>query len=206
MENRLRKSVAARLSRYLQVASQAAKEGMTRISSHQISLYTGVNATQVRRDLSSFGRFGKRGSGYEIEILCERIRDILGARSSRSVVIVGAGRIGEALVRSGLFAEQGIEISTVFDSDPAKIGRELGALTVRPVAELAEQVKRHGAVAGVIAVPAQAAQGVADELVRAGVGAIFNYSEALLDVPEGVSVQTLNPAVELLSALCVQTG
>jgi redox-sensing transcriptional repressor len=205
-EKRLKMSVAARLSRYLQVANQAAREGMTRISSHQISLYTGVNATQVRRDLSSFGKFGKRGAGYEIEILCERIRDILGARSSRSVVIVGAGRIGEALVRSGLFAEQGIDVSAVFDSDPDKIGCELGALTVRSVTELAGQVKRYGAVAGVIAVPAQAAQGVADELVRAGVGVIVNYSEALLDVPEGVSVQTLNPAVELLSALRSQSG
>ena len=206
MENRLRISLAARLSRYLQVASQAAKGGAERISSHQISLYTGVNATQVRRDLSSFGRFGKRGSGYEIEILCERIREILGVRSSKSVVIVGAGRIGEALVRSGLFGEQGIEISAVFDSDPGKVGRELGALTVRPLGELGEQVKRHGTGAGVIAVPAQAAQSAADRLVRAGVRAIFNYSEALLDVPEGVSVQTLNPAVALLSTLCLQAG
>jgi len=196
--------VAARLSRYLQVASQAAKGGTKRISSHQISLYTGVNATQVRRDLSSFGKFGKRGSGYETAILCERIRIILGAQASRSVVIVGAGRIGEALVRSDLFAEQGIEIVAVFDSDPAKVGRELGALTVRPVAELVGEVKRHGAVAGVIAVPGRAAQSAADELVRAGVGAIFNYSEALLDVPNGISVQTLNPAVELLSTLSRQ--
>jgi redox-sensing transcriptional repressor len=205
-EKRLRMSVAARLSRYLQVANQSAREGKTSISSYQIALYTGVNAAQVRRDLSSFGKFGKRGSGYEIEVLCERVRDILGARSSRSVVIVGAGRIGEALVRSGLFAEQGIDVSAVFDSDPGKIGRELGALTVRPVAELAGQVKRYGAVAGVIAVPAQAAQGIADELVRAGVGVIVNYSEALLDVPEGVSVQTLNPAVEILSKLGPQSG
>jgi redox-sensing transcriptional repressor len=120
-------------------------------------------------------------------------------------VIVGAGRIGEALVRSDLFAEQGIEIAAVFDSDPAKIGRELRGLTVRSVAELAGEVKRHGAVAGVIAVPGRAAQGAADELVRAGVEAIFNYSEALLDVPKGISVQTLNPAVELLSTLCRQT-
>ncbi|HEY5478101.1 MAG TPA: redox-sensing transcriptional repressor Rex [Gaiellaceae bacterium] len=206
LEKRLRMGVAARLSRYLQVANQAAREGMTSISSYQISLYTGVNATQVRRDLSSFGKFGKRGSGYEIEFLCGRIRDILGARSSRSVVIVGAGRIGEALVRSGLFTEEGIEISAIFDSDPSKIGGELGVLTVRPASELAEQVKRHGAVAAVIAVPVQAAQGVADELVRAGVRAIFSYSEALLDVPEGVSVQTLNPAVELLSKLSSQGG
>jgi redox-sensing transcriptional repressor len=204
VENRLGVGVAARLSRYLQVASQAAKAGTKRISSQQISLYTGVNATQVRRDLSSFGKFGKRGSGYETEILCERIRGILGARASRPVVVVGAGRIGEALVHSDLFSEQGIEIAAVFDSDPAKIGRELGALTVRPVADLAGEVKRHGAVAGVIAVPGRAAQGAADELVRAGVGAIFNYSEALLVVPESVSVQTLNPAVELLSTLSRQ--
>ena len=204
MENRLRAGVAARLSRYLQVASQAAKDGTKRISSHQISLYTGVNATQVRRDLSSFGKFGKRGSGYETVILCERLRSILGAEASRSVVIVGAGRIGEALVHSDLFAGQGIEIAAVFDSDPTKIGRELAGLTVRPVTELTGEVRRHGAVAGVIAVPGRAAQGAADELARAGVEAIFNYSGALLDVPKGISVRTLNPAVELLSTLSRQ--
>jgi redox-sensing transcriptional repressor len=199
-------SVAARLSRYLQVASQAAKQGSTRISSYQIAAYTGINATQVRRDLSSFGKFGKRGSGYEIDLLCERIRGILGARENRSIVVVGAGRVGEALVSSELFDGHAIEISAIFDTDPEKIGRKQGELTVSAADELTAEVRRRNAVAGVIAVPAEAAQGVADELVRAGVSVLFNYSEALLDVPEGVTVQTLNPAVELLSRLSSQTG
>jgi redox-sensing transcriptional repressor len=198
--------VAARLSRYLQVASQAAIGGSKRISSYQIAFYTGVNPTQVRRDLSSFGKFGKRGSGYEIEVLCERIRGILDARPGRSIVVVGAGRVGEALVCSQLFAVHGIEISAIFDTDPDKIGRQQGNLTVLPVAELAEQVRRHGAVAGMIAVPAGAAQEVADELVRAGVKVLFNYSEALLDVPKGVVAHTLSPVAGLLSSLSLQTG
>ncbi|MGD0167067.1 MAG: redox-sensing transcriptional repressor Rex [Gaiellaceae bacterium] len=198
--------MATRLSRYLQVASRAAKQGSTRISSAQIAAYTGINATQVRRDLSSFGKFGKRGSGYEIDLLCESIRGILGVREEKPIVIVGAGRVGEALASSELFAGHEIEIAAIFDIDPEKIGRSQGGLIVSSAAELAADVRRRKVVAGVIAVPAEAAQSVADELVRAGVSVLFNYSEALLDVPENVVVQTLNPAVELLSRLSSQAG
>jgi len=194
-------SVATRLSRYLQVARQAAKNGAERISSYEIAAYTGVNPTQVRRDLSSFGRFGKRGSGYETTLLCERLRAILGADENKSVVIVGAGRVGEALVSSQLSDAQGIEIVAIFDIDAGKIGKQIGSLSVSPVGDLRQQVERHGAQGGVIAVPAREAQGVADELVEAGVRVLFNYSEALLDVPSDVSVRTLNPAAELLSML-----
>jgi redox-sensing transcriptional repressor len=206
VQDRLRTGVAARLSRYLQVASQAEKGGAKLVSSYQIALYTGINPTQVRRDLSSFGKFGRRGFGYEIDILRRRLREILGAEARRSVVVVGAGRIGEALVRSELLSQHGLEIASIFDSDPDKVGRQIGTLSVSPASELAEQAKRRGATAGVIAVPADAAQDVADELVRAGVSVLFNYSEALLDVPAGVAVQTLNPAVELLSMLGTQAG
>ena len=194
-------SVAIRLSRYLQVAKQAAKSGAERISSYEIAAYTGVNATQVRRDLSAFGKFGKRGSGYETGLLCERIRGILGAEESRSVVIVGAGRVGEALVSSPLSDTQGIEIVAIFDIDSSKIGKRIGPLSVSSADDLKRQVESHSARGGVIAVPAQEAQGVADELVEAGVRVLFNYSEALLDVPSDVSVRTLNPAAELLSML-----
>lgn len=201
MAERLRMSVATRLSRYLQVTRQAAKSGAERISSYEIAAYTGVNPTQVRRDLSSFGRFGKRGSGYETALLCERLRAILGADENKSVVIVGAGRVGEALVNSQLSDVQGIEIVAIFDTDSSKIGKQIGPLSVSPVGDLKKQVERHRAQGGVIAVPAQEAQSVADELVDAGVRVLFNYSEALLDVPSDVSVRTLNPAAELLSML-----
>jgi redox-sensing transcriptional repressor len=196
-------SVATRLSRYLQVASQAARGGAERISSYEIAAYTGINATQVRRDLSSFGKFGKRGSGYQIELLCDRIRSILGAEAKEPVVIVGAGRVGEALVSSSLFDDHGIEVVGIFDVDTAKIGKRLGSLVVSPLEDMREHVERHGARGGVIAVPAPAAQEVADELVGAGVRVLLSYSDALLDVPGDVVVQTLNPAVELLSRLCI---
>ncbi len=194
-------SVADRLSRYLQVARRAEKCGAASISSYEIAAYTGVNATQVRRDLSSFGRFGKRGSGYETGLLCERLREILGADQNRSVVIVGAGRVGEALLSSPLSDTQGIEVVGIFDVDSSKIGKRIGPLSVSPLGELKQQVKRHRAGGGVIAVPAQEAQSVADELVEAGVRVLFNYSEALLNVPSDVSVRTLDPAAELLSML-----
>jgi len=198
-------SVATRLSRYFQVARRAAKSGAASISSYEIAAYTGVNATQVRRDLSSFGRFGKRGSGYETDVLCERLRAILGADVSKSVVIVGAGRLGEALLSSQLSDTQGIEVVGIFDIDSSKIGKQIGPLCVSPLGDLKQLVKRHSARGGVIAVPAQEAQGVADELVEAGVRVLFNYSEALLDVPSDVSVRTLNPAGELLSMLSRST-
>jgi redox-sensing transcriptional repressor len=194
-------SVASRLSRYLQVARRAAKGGATSISSYEIATYTGVNATQVRRDLSAFGRFGKRGSGYETELLCERLRTILGADENKSVVIVGAGRVGEALLSSNFSDTQGLEVVGIFDVDASKIGRQIGSLCVSPLGDLKQEVKRHSASGGVIAVPAQDAQSVADELVEAGVRVLFNYSDALLDVPGDVSVRTLDPAVELLSML-----
>jgi len=198
-------SVATRLSRYFQVARRAAKSGAASISSYEIAAYTGVNATQVRRDLSSFGRFGKRGSGYETDVLCERLRAILGADVSKSVVIVGAGRLGEALLSSQLSDTQGIEVVGIFDIDSSKIGKQIGPLCVSPLGDLKQLVKRHSARGGVIAVPAQEAQGVADELVEAGVRVLLNYSEALLDVPSDVSVRTLNPAGELLSMLSRST-
>ena len=201
MAERLSMSVATRLSRYLQVARRAQKSGAASISSYEIAAYTGVNATQVRRDLSAFGRFGKRGSGYETDLLCQRLRAILGADENKSVVIVGAGRLGEALLSSQLSDTQGIEVVGIFDIDSSKIGKRIGPLSVSPAEDLKRQVKHHSARGGVIAVPAQEAQSVADELVEAGVRVLFNYSEALLDVPSDVCVRTLNPAAELLSML-----
>jgi redox-sensing transcriptional repressor len=198
---RLKMSVATRLSRYLQVVRRTVKNGAASISSYEIASYTGVNATQVRRDLSSFGKFGTRGSGYETGLLYERLRAILGADERKSVVIVGAGRVGEALLSSQLADSQAIEVVGIFDNDTSKIGKRIGPLSVSSVRDLKQEVKRHSARGGVIAVPTQAAQDVADELVEAGVRALFNYSEALLDVPGNVSVRTLSPAAELLSML-----
>lgn len=204
MEDRLSIGVATRLSRYLQVASWAAEDGTALISSHQIAFYTGINSTQVRRDLSAFGKFGRRGFGYETDLLRRLLEKLLGAEAKRAIVVVGAGRVGRAVVRSGLLAKHGLEISAIFDSDEETVGSEVGKLTVCPVGELVERVRELGAVGAVIAVPSRAAQDVADSLIGAGVRAILNYSEAPLEVPSSVSVQTMSPAVAFLSMLHLQ--
>jgi len=201
VSERVAVGVAARLSRYLQVLTQARKMGKERISSQEMSDYTNINATQIRRDLSAFGKFGKRGVGYSVDGLLAEIRKILRTQGQHNIALVGAGRLGQAIASSPIFAEHGINIAAVFDKDPDLVGRDIGPATVLDAARLGAVVREKSIVVGVIAVPADAAQEATDELVRADVKIIFNYSEALLDVPSDVQVHTSNPAVELLHAL-----
>ena len=199
--DRLTVGVAARLSRYLQVLTQARKMGKERISSQEMSDYTNINATQIRRDLSAFGKFGKRGVGYNIDSLLSEIRKILRTQGQHNIALVGAGRLGQAIASSPIFAEHGINIAAVFDIDPDKVGRPVGSLSVSDYSRLREIVRDKNIIVGVLAVPADGAQQVATDLVDAGVKILFNYSEALLDVPQDVTVHTSNPAVDLLYAL-----
>jgi redox-sensing transcriptional repressor len=201
LAERLTVGVAARLSRYLQVLTQAKKMGKDRISSQEIAEYTNINATQIRRDLSGFGKFGKRGVGYNIDSLLGEIRKILRTQGQHNIALVGAGRLGEAIASSPIFAEHGITVAAVFDSDPDKIGNTLGGIGVSPLENLDELVRERNIIVGVLAVPADSAQQAADRLVSAGVKIVFNYSQALLLTPSDVQVHTSNPAVELLYAL-----
>jgi redox-sensing transcriptional repressor len=198
---RLTVGVAARLSRYLQVLTQARKMGKQRISSQEIAEYTNINATQIRRDLSAFGKFGKRGVGYNIDSLLGEIRKILRTQGQHNIALIGAGRLGQAIASSPIFAEHGINIAAVFDTDPAKLGAPVGNVTVSEYIRLQDTVREKNIIVGVIAVPATGAQQAADDLVTSGVKIIFNYSEALLETPADVTVHTSNPAVELLYAL-----
>jgi redox-sensing transcriptional repressor len=200
-ENRVGVGVAARLSRYLQVLTQAQKMGKDRISSQEIADYTNINATQIRRDLSTFGKFGKRGVGYSIDGLLGEIRRILRTQGQHNIALVGAGRLGQAIAGSSIFGEHGITIAAVFDNNPQVVGTPIGRSEVLDYKRLADVIRDQNIVVGVLAVPASAAQQAADDLVGAGVRIIFNYSEALLDVPADVTVHTSNPAVELLHAL-----
>jgi len=201
LAERLTIGVAARLSRYLQVLTQAKKMGKEQIASKEIAEYTNINATQIRRDLSGFGKFGKRGVGYNIDSLLGEIRKILRAQGQHNIALVGAGRLGEAIASSPIFAEHGIRIAAVFDSDPNKLGKSIGSTVISSLDDLEELVRERNIIVGVLALPAESAQPVADRLVAAGVKIIFNYSQALLDTPADVQVHTSNPAVELLYAL-----
>jgi redox-sensing transcriptional repressor len=198
---RLTVGVAARLSRYLQVLTQARKMGKERISSQEISEYTNINATQIRRDLSAFGRFGKRGVGYRTELLLDEIRQILRTQGQHNIALVGAGRLGSAIASSPIFGEHGITVAAIFEIDPGKIGQRVGDMLVSSIDEMAEICREQNIIVGVIAVPADTAQDAADALISSGAKIIFNYSEALLDVPSDVNVHTSNPAVDLLYAL-----
>src|SRR6476660_7227054 len=198
---RLSLGVAARLSRYLQVLTQAKKTGKETISSQALSDYTHVNSTQIRRDLSGFGKFGKRGVGYNVEALVSQIRKILRTAGQHNIALIGAGRLGKAIASSDIFADHGFRVVAIFDSDPSKVGTRVGSHEVRPADDLPGVVEDEDIVVAVLAVPGAAAQTLADELVDAGVKIIFNYSEALLQVPPEVTVHTSSPAVDLLYAL-----
>jgi redox-sensing transcriptional repressor len=199
--DRLSLGVAARLSRYLQVLTQARKMGKETISSQELSDYTHVNSTQIRRDLSGFGKFGKRGVGYNVDSLVSQIRKILRTAGQHNIALFGAGHLGTAIASSDIFADHGFRIVAVFDADSDKVGSQVGSLEVRDVADLPQVVEDEDIVVAVLAVPSRAAQPLADELVDAGVKIIFNYSEALLQVPPEVTVHTSSPAVDLLYAL-----
>ena len=202
--DRLSLGVAARLSRYLQVLTQARKEGMETISSQELSKYTHVNSTQIRRDLSGFGKFGKRGVGYNVDSLVSQIRKILRTSGQHNIALLGAGHLGKAIASSDIFADHGFRVVAVLDVDPDKVGEPIGPhheLRVRPYDDLHHVVEEEDIVVGVLAVPTDAAQSAADDLVASGVKIIFNYSEALLQVPPEVTVHTSSPAVDLLYAL-----
>jgi redox-sensing transcriptional repressor len=193
--------VAARLSRYLQVLTQARKMGKETISSQELADYTHVNSTQIRRDLSGFGKFGKRGVGYNIESLVSQIRKILHTSGQHNIALFGAGHLGTAIATSDIFADHGFRVVAVFDTDSGKVGSTIGQLAVRHYSELRNVVDDEDIVVAVLAVPSNAAQKIADDLVEVGVKIIFNYSEALLQVPPEVTVHASSPAVDLLYAL-----
>ncbi len=199
---RLSIGVAARLARYLQVLTQARKMGKETISSQELADYTHVNSTQIRRDLSGFGKFGKRGVGYNVDSLVSQIRKILRTAGQHNIALFGAGHLGKAIAGSDVFADHGFQVVALFDIDPEKVGKRVSdQLEVRPFEDFRKVAQQEEIVVGVLAVPPDAAQEVADELVANGVRIIFNYTEALLGVPPGVTVHTSSPAVDLLYAL-----
>lgn len=193
-ERMLPAGLAARLARYLQVLMQARKDGRATISSQALGEHSAINSTQVRRDLSGLGRFGKRGVGYDVEDLTGHIPEILGIRGQNNIALLGAGNLGTAIAGSGIFDGTWFQIAAIFDADPARIGQRIGELEVQRLSDVARIVTERNIIAGALAVPATAAQGAADVLIDAGVVILINYSEALVQVPPGVMVQPVSPA------------
>src|SRR3982751_6528425 len=173
LADRLSLGVAARLSRYLQVLTQARKMGKETISSQELSEYTHVNSTQIRRDLSGFGKFGKRGVGYNVDSLVSQIRKILRTSGQHNIALFGARHLGKEIASSDIFADHGFRVVAIFDQDPGKLGERVGPAVVRHPDELKTVVEEEDIVVGVLAVPTVAAQELADRLVDAGVKIIF---------------------------------
>jgi redox-sensing transcriptional repressor len=190
-------STVRRLALYLQFLEEMEQKGKTTVSSRALAERGGATPAQVRKDLSFFGSFGKRGIGYPVGRLAGRLRDILGLGRRYRVVMLGAGRIGMALASYAGFDQRGFDIVAVYDVDPAKVGRKLEGRLVRGISELDSDLAAQPADIAVIGTPAAAAQGLADRLVHSGVRAILNFAPVSLTVPAEVTVTNVNMALEL---------
>lgn len=190
-------STVGRLSLYLRLLKEFEQRGARTVSSGELAERAGTTAAQVRKDLSAFGTFGKRGLGYSVEELASVLRSILGLERSWRVAVVGAGRLGSALLGYQEFRRQGFHIDLVFDRDPAKVGRRWQGLVVRPDSELETALSRESIDIVIVAVPADAAQAVVDRVVGTGIRAILNFAPTRLEVPPGVALKNVNMAVEL---------
>lgn len=194
---KISESTVRRLSLYLRLLQEAAARGQETISSEELADRGGTTSAQVRKDLSVFGSFGKRGLGYGVAELLHELRLILGLDRSWRVALVGAGKIGSALISYRNFQQSGFHIEAVFDSDPKKIGDTWGTRTVLADAEMERVLAEKDIEIAIVTVPAAAAQGVVDRLVQSGVSAILNFAPVRLRVPENVSLRNVDMVVEM---------
>ena len=190
-------STVRRLALYLRFLEHSAAQGLTTISSAELARRGGTTSAQVRKDLSFFGSFGKRGLGYSVPELAARIRDILGLKRTHRVVLVGVGKMGGALLHYRGFRQHGFDLAAIYDKDPKKIGARSNGLVVRDIRLLEADLKKEPSEIAILVTPAESAQEVADRLVRAGVKAILNFAPVPLVVPNDVAVQSVNMALEL---------
>jgi redox-sensing transcriptional repressor len=193
-----------RLSIYLRCLEELEADGITSVSSKQLAERFGLNSAQVRKDLAYFGQFGVRGLGYYIAELKHNLERILGLKQDWEVALVGVGNLGSALIAYKGFQARGFRISLAFDSDPAKMGEQIDGVVVTDASKLVATLRKRKVKIAVLAVPAAAAQSVAELLVDSGVTAILNFAPTQLAVPEGVKVQNVDLSV-LLKTLSYHT-
>ncbi len=189
--------VISRLPVYLRALTRLQTEGKKVTSSKELGVLLGISSAQIRKDLSHFDKFGKQGTGYETKKLADHLRRILKVERDWDVALVGAGAIGHALAFYDGFADHGFRISMIFDNDPAKIGTSINEFEVRDVAQLSQLIQQSNITLAMLAVPAEVAQKVTDELVRSGVRGILNYAPINLTIPQNVHVQNIDPVVHL---------
>ena len=194
---KIAESTVRRLSLYLRFLEEFEEQGASTVSSEALASRGGTTSAQVRKDLSFFGSFGKRGLGYQVGELKRRLHEILGLGKRYRVIVVGAGKIGSALVQYGGFRSRGFDLVAIYDNDPKKVGREWNGLTVRDGASLEKDLREQPADIAAVVTPAEAAQAVASRLVACGITAILNFAPVQLQVPDHVTVKTVNLVLEL---------
>ncbi|MBF8266909.1 MAG: redox-sensing transcriptional repressor Rex [Dehalococcoidia bacterium] len=191
--------VVIRLPQYVRALAELLRRDVPVVSSEQLGAQLQVTAAQIRKDLSYFGRFGKQGRGYPVRYLLEELRQVLGLERRWNACLVGVGRLGRAIISYPGFTPEGFYIIAAFEENPRQVGQKLGALVIQPVSELKETIKERDIHIGIVAVPADQAQGVIDQLVRCGIGAILNYAPIGPQVPPGVRVRNIDPILALQS-------
>lgn len=194
---RIADSTVRRLSLYLRFLEESAQRGVVTISSDELARRGGTTSAQVRKDLSFFGSFGKRGLGYSVPELTESLREILGLRREWRVIIVGAGKIGTALAQYRGFRQRGFRVIAVYDRDPKKVGTEWDAMVVRDMATIEQDIAKEQPDIAVLTTPGEEAQAVVNQLVGAGIRALLNFAPVQLQVPADVTLKNVNMAMEL---------
>jgi len=189
--------IITRLPIYLRALQRMADKGLQNTSSQELGERVGISAAQIRKDISQFGEFGKQGTGYSIPFLIDKLREILRIDRMWDVIIIGAGDMGHALARYQGFSNRGFNVVMIFDNDKNKVGKKVGDFTIEDTDHLVEKVKAVGIKIAMLTLPAPAAQEMAEKLVQAGIKAILNYAPISLNVPKGVKVQHIDPAIHL---------
>lgn len=189
--------IIGRLPVYLRALQRMTDMGLKTTSSQELGEHVGISAAQIRKDISQFGEFGKQGTGYSIEYLINKLREILKVDRIWEVVVVGAGDMGHAVANYQGFSDRGFHIVAIFDNDKKIVGQTIGKFTVEDSESMIERIKGLGVKIAMLTVPASAAQAVADQLIQAGVRAILNYAPISLNVPNNVKVQYIDPSTHL---------
>jgi redox-sensing transcriptional repressor len=202
-ETRLSRASAGRLSLYLRRLEGLLRDGTSRVSSNLLGKSLGITDTQVRKDLASLGSLGQPGIGYDVPELTRAIRATLGIDRDWPAALVGVGNLARALLRYHGFLDRGFRIVALFDSDPAKVGKVVEGLTIHPLSQMPAVVAATRAELGVLTVPGEAAQAVADALIAAGVKGLLNFAPGLIRVSEGVSVVHVDLTVQLEQLACL---
>jgi redox-sensing transcriptional repressor len=191
--------VIDRLPVYARALTALERAGRDVVSSQELGATLGVTPAQIRKDLSYFGRFGKQGRGYSVKRLLEELRQILGIDREWTMVLVGVGQLGRAILQYGGFAPQGFRILAAFDSDQHVVGETIEGLSVQPSDDLRKALDAMHVDIGIVATPAAMAQSVIDALIACGVRAILNYAPIAAQVPQGIHIKDIDPVLALQS-------